>query len=68
VTFTGSFSGHPLRGGVAPGETGTGATQNPIANIAAGTSMPFTFPAPGLYPYYCVFHAGSGMVGVIQVR
>ena len=68
VTFSGSFAAHPLRAGVAPGETGTGATPTPIVDIASGSSMGFAFPTPGLYPYYCVAHAGAGMVGMIQVR
>ena len=67
VSFSGPFGSHPLRTGVAPSQSGTGATPNPIANTDSGSSVSFTFATPGIYPYYCNFHQPS-MAGVILVR
>ena len=44
-----------------------GTTPNPIANTSTGATATFTFTAPGLYPYRCMFHQ-PGMAGVIEVR
>ena len=67
VTFTGNFSVHPLAPGVAPRRSGTGATPSPIEMRSEGTVYRVQFPTPGDYPYYCVYHAGGGMYGVIRV-
>lgn len=68
VTFTGNFSAHPLAPGVAPRRGGTGATPSPIEMRSEGTVYRVQFPSFGDYPYYCVYHAGGGMYGVIRVR
>ena len=68
VSFSGSFAAHPLRGGLAPGQTGTATTPNPIANTDTGSTAAFTFATPGFYPFYCNVHFASGMTGVVQVR
>ena len=57
VTFSGSFSDHPL-----VWDSGTPGTSN------SGTSAQFTFAHPGTYAFHCQFHAVShGMRGVIRV-
>ena len=71
VTFSGSFSAHPLRPGLAPSQSGgpdAGSPNNPIQGISSGTSAQFTFVATGTYPFYCSLHEGTGMFGAIQVR
>lgn len=66
VTFTGNFSVHPLVPGEYQGDAG--AANNPITRTDMGSAdTTFQFPAPGLYPYYCDYHAPT-MVGVVQVR
>jgi len=67
VNFSGPFTSHPLRTGVTPGSSATGTTPNPIADTDSGSSVSFTFAAPGIYPYHCNFHQPS-MAGVILVR
>ena len=68
VAFQGSFQGHPLKPGVAPSSSGSGSAGNPIGSTSSGSSVSFTFPAAGTYPYYCGNHFGSGMFGAIQVK
>ena len=71
VTFSGSFSAHPLRPGLAPSQSGgpdAGSPNNPILSTSTGTSARFTFVNTGTYPYYCSVHEGVGMFGAIQVR
>ena len=71
VTFSGSFSIHPLRPGLAPSQSGgpdAGSPNNPILSTSNGTSAQFTFVNTGTYPYYCSVHEGVGMFGAIQVR
>lgn len=67
VTFSGSFSGHPLRPGVGSNAT-AGSANNPIMVTNAGTTASFTFPTAGTYPYNCQLHDGSGMNGVVRVQ
>jgi plastocyanin len=64
VTFNGDFGMHPLQ----PSTRGT--TGSPITATNTGMTATFTFPTPGFYPYYCLFHGadvGAGMSGVVQV-
>lgn len=57
VTFSGSFSDHPL-----VWDSGTPGTTD------SGSSAQFTFARPGTYAYHCQLHAVSrGMRGVIRV-
>lgn len=67
VTFTGNLAAHPLAPGVAPRRTGTATAPSPIEMRSEGTEYRVRFPAPGDYPYYCVYHAGGGMYGVVRV-
>jgi plastocyanin len=68
VTFNGDFTTHPLDVSAARGTL----TGNPITLTNTGTTKSFTFPTPGFYAYYCMFHGfdtgGTGMAGVIWVK
>ncbi len=68
VTFSGSFSSHPLRPGVAPSSSGTGSPNNPIPATSSGNSLTVAFPTPGTYPFYCALHQAMGMIGAVQVK
>ncbi len=71
VTWTGSFSSHPLRPGLAPSQSGgpdAGSPNNPIPSTTSGNSQNVTFISAGTYPYYCSVHEGQGMFGAVQVR
>lgn len=74
VTFEGdmtavTFSAHPLRPDTAPSrsEDPDGSPGNPITATDTGNTASFTFDSTGVFPYYCDFHHGSGMYGVIHV-
>ncbi len=58
VTWTGSFSSHPL---IPEG----GGTPNPTPDTSTGTTTTMTFPNAGTYGYGCGIHAS--MMGAIQV-
>ena len=70
VTFSGSFTIHPLRPGLAPSQSGgtPGSSNNPIQSISSGSSAQVVFGTAGTYPYYCSAHESQGMFGAIQVR
>lgn len=67
VSWTGTFSSHPLRPGVG-GNATAGSPNNPITATDTGTTVSFTFPTAGYYPYRCNSHGGSGMNGAIKVQ
>lgn len=67
VTFSGMFASHPLRPGVGATTT-AGSPNNPIMATSTGTTVNFTFPTAGMYPYNCQLHDGSGMNGVVKVQ
>lgn len=67
VTFSGTFSSHPLRPGIGANAT-AGSPNNPITATSTGTTANFTFANAGTYPYNCQFHDGSGMNGVVKVQ
>jgi plastocyanin len=68
VTFSGSFTTHPLSPGLAPSRPGgTDSQNNPIRSTSSGSSASFTFVNAGTYPYYCTAHQSQGMYGAIQV-
>ena len=63
VTFSGSFSFHPLDQACGPAPV--------IATTASGASASFTFTDPGVYGFNCQVHgsaAGTGMAGAILVQ
>jgi plastocyanin len=65
VTWEGSFSSHPLRGG----EAGELDEDNPITSGDAASPPPtvsITFDEEGDYPYFCDVH--NTMQGVVYVR
>ncbi|MFT3775892.1 MAG: plastocyanin/azurin family copper-binding protein [Minicystis sp.] len=64
VTFSGSFSSHPLSGG----DAGTPDATSPIAATSTGTTATFTFANAGTFPYYCTSHFSSGMQGAVFVE
>jgi len=69
VSFEGTLAGHPLAPGNASSAT-AGSPNNPIMRTATGSSVSFTFPTPGAYPFYCEYHssgAGKDMAGAIYV-
>lgn len=64
VTWTGSFSGHPLASGSG------GTSGSPIPSVTTGSSTSVTFRTAGFYPFYCTRHSsgdGTGMAGVVWV-
>lgn len=66
VTFQGDFGVHPFSPGTVSGSGETAGT--PLTNRSSGsTPYAVTFPAPGLYPYYCELHQ-PGMAGVVRVK
>jgi plastocyanin len=68
VTFAGDFSVHPLSPGTSPTTTAAGSANNPIARTESGSSLAVTFPAVGVYPYFCQMHYAAGMAGVVLVE
>lgn len=71
VTFSGEFSVHQFRPGVAPSRAASDPPAppgNPMTARDEGTTAAFDLPAAGTYPYYCLDHEGTGMYGAIRVR
>lgn len=68
VTFRGDFLAHPMVGGILAGGGGTPDPGSPITATSTGGEATFTFPAAGIYPYYCVTHAADLMGGVVYVE
>ena len=69
VTWTGSFTSHPLSGGLgANGAIGPMPDPNsPITTSdQSGATASVTFDTAGTYPYYCTIHVSS-MLGTIYV-
>jgi plastocyanin len=60
VTFSGSFSFHPLQETCGPAST--------ISTTSTGSSAMFTFSTAGDYGYECQNHVSLGMVGAIRVQ
>jgi plastocyanin len=66
VTWTGSFSDHPLAPGII--RTGSVETQpgSPIPSVTNGTTRTVAFPAAGDWAFYCTDHSPA-MSGVVYV-
>jgi len=64
-----NFGGHPLVAGSVSGGTKFPDATSPITNQSSGTSQAaFTIATPGVYGFYCNFHAVSfDMNGAIVV-
>jgi plastocyanin len=70
VTWSGTFSAHPLQPGLAPSQQGgpdAGSPNNPIQMTNSGNTLIVTFATPGVYPYYCSLHQAQGMFGTVEV-
>jgi plastocyanin len=69
VTFSGSFLSHPLVGGEVVNGTKTPDPTSPIPTTTSGTMRAVSFPAGGVFSYYCDVHALSpfDMVGAVFV-
>jgi plastocyanin len=66
VTFSGSFSSHPLRGGEVVAGVPQPQAGNPIPDVNSGTIFDVTFPDPGAWGFYCDAHFGF-MYGAVFV-
>jgi plastocyanin len=68
VTFSGdNFAFHPLQPSTMRGTV----TGNPITLTNTGMTKAFTFPNPGFYAYFCMFHGlddAEFMNGVVWVQ
>lgn len=60
-----SFQVHPLQGGASTPDADSpfGYLADPDEETAS-----FTLTEPGTFPYYCIAHLGSGMIGVVYVQ
>jgi plastocyanin len=70
VRWEGSLAAHPIAPG-NPEDPQAGSPGNPIGKTSSGSSVEFTFTAPGTFAYYCELHtfgAGIGMAGAVFVR
>jgi plastocyanin len=69
VTFNGNFSFHPLQGGTVVAGVLMPATSGPfVPATSTGTTRTFVMTSAGTFPYYCAFHGGFGMAGVVYVE
>ncbi len=68
VTFTGSFSAHPLQAGTVDDGGAHPATGSPIQATSTGATATFAIPSAGTFPYYCTIHANAGMKGAIYAK
>ena len=63
VTFSGSFSAHPLVGGEYKKGMEIPAASGPFVPATnMGFAKTFQMSAAGTYPYYCDFHSSAGML------
>jgi plastocyanin len=68
VTFSGSFSAHPLVGGEFKNGMEIPAASGPFVPATnVGFAKTFQMSAAGTYPYYCDFHSSAGMFGTVFV-
>lgn len=67
VTFSMSFTTHPLVPGVPHGSGAGATTPTPIEAQRAGTTYAVAFAGAGFYPFYCNVHGHVGMAGVVRV-
>lgn len=68
VKFVANFEQHPLIGGTVADGAATPDAASPINETTTGSEASFTIATAGTYPYYCTFHALSGMVGAIYAQ
>lgn len=58
---------HTITSGTGSADPNAGVMFNANSNTA-NRQFQFTFPNAGVYPYFCVFHEGSNMIGYVQVQ
>jgi plastocyanin len=68
VTMNLNFAIHPTVPGTVVGNTTTPDNTSPIPTTQSGTTVLFTMPNAGSFPYYCSNHFSGGMMGVIYVE
>jgi plastocyanin len=69
ITFDGTFSGHPLAGGIVTGGAKDPQGSGPFfPTTSSGTTKLVADLALGSYPFYCDVHGPGGMTGVVFVR
>lgn len=68
VTFSGDFASHPLVGGEVSGGTKFPDPASPFTMTNTGMMVDFTLASAGTFPYYCDFHTGQKMYGVVYVQ
>ena len=68
VTFSGSFTAHPLYPSARRGTI----ANNPIGGVSSGDTKVVLFPGRGFFAYYCGVHGaaddGSTMAGIVWAR
>jgi plastocyanin len=68
LTVNSNFASHPFVGGEYVNGMKVQAMSGPFVPITnMGLTKDFTMSSAGIFPYYCDFHAGSGMTGVVFV-
>jgi plastocyanin len=65
-TNTGQFA-HTTTSDATPPVWNSSAVPQFANGVPPGQSFSFTFTAPGVYHYHCIFHQSAGMVGTITV-
>jgi plastocyanin len=69
VDFVGNFAPHPLEGGKVIQSVIDYDPSSPFSPATtSGSSKAFVMPNVGLFPYYCITHAGGGMFGAVWVE
>lgn len=64
VTWNADFASHPLSSGTPAGGPQAGS---PITTTTAGSTKSFTFPAAGVFGFYCQVHV-TAMMGAVYVE
>jgi plastocyanin len=69
IVLNGNFSAHPTEGGkVVQGVTQYDPTSPFSPATTSGSTKSYVMTSPGMYPYYCIPHAGGGMYGAVFVE
>jgi len=67
ITWNWVSGSHTITSGTGSADPQAGALFNAPSNTSVRV-FSVTFPNPGVYPYFCVFHEGFDMKGYIVVR
>ncbi len=68
VRFEGPFEVHPLGVGVLADGAPSADPANPLEETAEGDERSFRLDRPGVYGFFCHYHAVEGMRGAIFVE